>query len=109
VAAGLVHHRKLSALELISTDGIRFESHGLRDNVAQIVQFQCRGTRGGVVAPQLVVANTHLLFNPKRGDIKLAQLRVLIARLCALLESSKTPIVSIVAGDFNLEPGEVPP
>ena len=30
---------------------------------------------------RLCVATTHLLFNPKRGDIKLAQLAVLLAEL----------------------------
>lgn len=29
----------------------------------------------------LVVANTHLLFNPRRGDVKLAQVQVLLRRL----------------------------
>lgn len=32
-------------------------------------------------AARLVVANTHLLFNPKRGDIKAAQLMVLTGRV----------------------------
>lgn len=32
-------------------------------------------------AARLVVANTHLLFNPKRGDIKTAQLMVLTDRV----------------------------
>lgn len=30
-------------------------------------------------AARLVIANTHLLFNPKRGDIKTAQLMILTA------------------------------
>ena len=30
---------------------------------------------------RLCVATTHMLFNPKRGDIKLAQLAVLLAEL----------------------------
>lgn len=32
-------------------------------------------------AARLVIANTHLLFNPKRGDIKMAQLMVLTQRV----------------------------
>src|SRR3569832_822859 len=53
-----------------------------RDNVGLIVRLvfhepvgdskQCR---------RLLVANTHLLFNPARGDIKLCQLALLLARL----------------------------
>jgi hypothetical protein len=29
---------------------------------------------------QVLVANTHVLFNPKRGDVKLGQLRVILDR-----------------------------
>lgn len=32
-------------------------------------------------AARLVIANTHLLFNPKRGDIKAAQLMVLTGKV----------------------------
>lgn len=32
-------------------------------------------------AARLVIANTHLLFNPKRGDIKMAQLMMLTDRV----------------------------
>lgn len=32
-------------------------------------------------AARLVIANTHLLFNPKRGDIKTAQLMMLTGRV----------------------------
>lgn len=32
-------------------------------------------------AARLVIANTHLLFNPKRGDIKMAQLMMLTERV----------------------------
>ncbi|CAL1270362.1 unnamed protein product [Larinioides sclopetarius] len=57
----------------------------------------------------LHVATTHLLFNPKRGDIKLCQLRWLFAELERLsLKEVKGetrhyhPI--ILCGDFNIEP-----
>jgi hypothetical protein len=36
------------------------------------------------LAPLLAVANTHVLFNPKRGDIKIGQLRLLTAALARL-------------------------
>ena len=72
---------------------------------------------------KVVVANTHVLFNPRRGDIKLAQLMILLAEIdkCAYLgpspdaqhlgnlgwwDATKTehycPV--IVTGDFNMEP-----
>lgn len=36
---------------------------------------------GRSAAARLVIANTHLVFNPKRGDIKTAQLMVLTNRV----------------------------
>ena len=83
---------------------------GLKDNVALIVLLQPKFTqqqgqqgRGGRVVggfsevdhphrhlrevsdgggPDglLAIANTHVLFNPNRGDIKLGQLRVILGR-----------------------------
>ncbi|XP_071041293.1 protein angel homolog 2 isoform X2 [Parasteatoda tepidariorum] len=58
----------------------------------------------------LHVATTHLLFNPRRGEVKLCQLRLLLAELerLALKEISSDgqhhyhPI--ILCGDFNIEP-----
>lgn len=45
-----------------------------RDNVAIMVRLSAKKTR-----EKLVVANTHLLYNPKRQDVKLAQSVVLLA------------------------------
>lgn len=58
--------------------------HGLRDNVALLVLLQ---TAAGAApwptyaapgepptTPQILIANTHVLFNPKRGDIKVGPL-----------------------------------
>ncbi|CAM9846707.1 unnamed protein product, partial [Hapterophycus canaliculatus] len=72
-------------------------------------------TRRG--SARLVIANTHLLFNPKRGDIKAAQLMVLTskveryARACGETSTStrRTPKSSgadgvMICGDFNMTP-----
>lgn len=40
-----------------------------------------KGKVGGRPRRLLVVANTHLLFNPRRGDVKLAQVQMLLRRL----------------------------
>ena len=72
--------------------------HGLRDNVALLVLLEqtagpqqqswqwgtgraekSRSTEGPDQPPALLVGNTHLLFNPRRGDIKVC---VLMARRC---------------------------
>ncbi|GIL56841.1 hypothetical protein Vafri_12138, partial [Volvox africanus] len=53
------------------------------------------------------VANTHVLFNTKRGDIKLGQLRVILSALAAraLAAGPAEAVPVILAGDFNTSPG----
>jgi mRNA deadenylase 3'-5' endonuclease subunit Ccr4 len=62
---------------------------------------------------RLLVSTTHLLFNPKRGDTKLGQLRTLLCELHAqgeaaaaasLLSSPPPRIFPIVCGDLNAAP-----
>jgi len=56
----------------------------------------------------ICVANTHLLYNPCRGDVKLAQLMFLFAAIDELAGMSAEPRPKyhpmILCGDFNLEP-----
>lgn len=64
--------------------------------------------------PFIVVATTHLLYNPRRHDIKLAQLQLLFAELDRIaFDSRKANYKSsdrisyhptILTGDFNLTP-----
>lgn len=73
-----------------------------RDNVAIIARFRPVHPNNN---KKLVVATTHLLFNPRRGDIKLAQLRMLLAELRSMSlrpDSGYYPI--ILCGDFNIQP-----
>jgi hypothetical protein len=68
-----------------------------RDNVALIVKLE-----GAVGARRrLVVANTHVLFNKKRGDIKLQQAAVTIEALASMAEPGDG---IIYCGDFNTSP-----
>eukprot|EP00798_Chlamydomonas_sp_ICE-L_P012771 gene12771-16025_t len=63
----------------------------------------------------LLVANTHVLFNTKRGDIKLGQLRVTLSRMAALCQAAAKSAAEnggadlqvhpIFCGDFNATPG----
>ena len=54
---------------------------------------------------QFCVATTHLLFNPKAGDIKLAQLSVLLAELHQMcLAPDSSLCASVLCGDFNCLP-----
>lgn len=56
----------------------------------------------------ICVANTHLLYNPGRGDVKLAQLMFLFAAIDEVAGTSAEPRPKhhpvILCGDLNLEP-----
>ncbi|XP_038045877.1 protein angel homolog 2-like [Patiria miniata] len=86
-----------------------------RDNVGIIALLRAKGLPEDE-APRLCVATTHLLYNPKRGDIKLAQLGVLLAevdRMAAAVsplskrsQQQQNPLYHpiILCGDFNSLP-----
>ncbi|KAK9842562.1 hypothetical protein WJX81_006229 [Elliptochloris bilobata] len=63
------------------------------------------GGGAGAQAPLLLVGNTHLLFNPRRGDIKVAQARVILNRMAALRAAAGRHVLAMLAGDFNSAPG----
>ncbi|RHY36020.1 hypothetical protein DYB34_000058 [Aphanomyces astaci] len=65
-----------------------------RHNVALALSLTYKPTKDTVV-----VATTHILFNPRRGDVKLAQMQLLLSTLHAL----NIPHV-ILCGDFNVTP-----
>ncbi|KAL0118890.1 hypothetical protein PUN28_009488 [Cardiocondyla obscurior] len=76
-----------------------------RDNVGIIAKLALRDNP----ETQIVIATTHLLYNPKRNDVRLAQIQLLLAEIerIAFIDNTMTgpkylPI--ILAGDFNLEP-----
>lgn len=53
-----------------------------------------------------VVSTTHLLFNPKRHDIRLAQIQVLLAELDRVARNEVNPrqtVPIILTGDFNIQ------
>ena len=69
-----------------------------RDNVGLLLKLT---PVSGSFSP-LVIANTHLLYNPKRGDIRLCQTAMLLAEIDRLRSDSSTPV--ILTGDLNSEP-----
>uniref|UniRef100_A0A673BDT4 Angel homolog 1 (Drosophila) n=1 Tax=Sphaeramia orbicularis TaxID=375764 RepID=A0A673BDT4_9TELE len=81
-----------------------------RHNVAIIVVLQPLVIQDSEVlakGPPLCVANTHLLFNPGRGDVKLAQLAILLAEIDVVVKSCKAKgehCNIILCGDFNSVP-----
>ncbi|XP_059212328.1 protein angel homolog 2 isoform X2 [Centropristis striata] len=104
---------KTSRLSLLSSNPVEYFRRGDalldRDNVGQVLLLQPNDAAAPADPSDpssfICVANTHLLYNPRRGDIKLAQLAILLAeinRLSRLPDGSTNPVV--VCGDFNSTP-----
>ena len=79
-----------------------------KDNVGIVLLLKAN-TPDQAENPFICVANTHLLFNKKRGDIKLAQLAYLFAVINELAvlsqdDHSKTHCPVILCGDLNSLP-----
>eukprot|EP00892_Ulva_mutabilis_P011453 jgi/Ulvmu1/8680/UM047_0020.1 len=91
-----------------SQQAISMRELDLSDNAAQVVRlsFMPNACRAGV--PDVVVGNIHVLFNHKRGDIKLGQARTLIDTLHTTAQGaaqeSGCECFAIAAGDFNSTP-----
>ncbi|NXP26143.1 ANGE1 protein, partial [Scytalopus superciliaris] len=102
---------KHSRFQLISLSPVEYFRPGLdilnRDNVGLVLLLQPvlpEGLGLKAVSP-LCVANTHVLFNPRRGDIKLAQVALLLAeidKIARTTEGSYYPV--ILCGDLNSVP-----
>lgn len=98
---------KLSRFTLVSSHAVEFYRRGIplmdRDNVGLVVNLRAVDLRG---SEQIIcVATTHLLYNPRRGDIKLAQLALLMAEISQVAQmddGSTCPVV--LCGDFNSVP-----
>lgn len=96
---------KTSRLSLLSSNPVEFFRRGDalldRDNVGLVVCL----SPSSDPASSICVANTHLLYNPRRGDIKLAQLAILLAevnRVSRLPDGSTNPV--LLCGDLNSTP-----
>ncbi|XP_076011216.1 protein angel homolog 2 isoform X2 [Genypterus blacodes] len=101
---------RTSRLSLLSSNPIEYFRPGDalldRDNVGLVLLLKPNDAAGqSDPSACICVANTHLLYNPRRGDIKLAQLAILLAeigRLSRLPDGSNNPVV--LCGDFNSTP-----
>ncbi|XP_036058422.1 protein angel homolog 2 isoform X1 [Onychomys torridus] len=99
---------KHSKFSLLSVNPVEFCRRDIplldRDNIGLVLLLQPKIARAA--SPSLCVANTHLLYNPRRGDIKLTQLAMLLAEISSVAhrkDGSFCPI--IMCGDFNSVPG----
>ncbi|VDK84666.1 unnamed protein product [Onchocerca ochengi] len=89
----LLHYRCIEYF--VNTDSVLD-----RDDVGQLIRL--KDMRSG---REFCIANTHLLFNKRRGDVKLAQLAVLFANIdkeCGPESGQECPY--ILCGDFNIQP-----
>uniref|UniRef100_A0A3B4BYL9 Endonuclease/exonuclease/phosphatase domain-containing protein n=1 Tax=Pygocentrus nattereri TaxID=42514 RepID=A0A3B4BYL9_PYGNA len=79
-----------------------------RDNVGIVLLLQPISEHGeGLQFSPICVANTHLLFNPRRGDVKLAQLAIVLAEIDSVVKQCKTKgsdCEVILCGDLNSLP-----
>lgn len=88
------------------TGSRKARGHRRSKGVAAAVAAAAEGT-ASLYGQFVAVANTHVLFNPKRGDIKLAQLRLLLHHLQVRVVGSRwsdCPIVSLAVRLFSLQP-----
>ncbi|XP_078168833.1 DNAse I-like superfamily protein isoform X2 [Carex rostrata] len=102
---------RTNRFKLLHHEYIEFRPLGLRDNVAQICVLESvvqrtsenDSTSTGTSSSRVVVCNIHVLFNPKRGDIKLGQVRTLIDQALTVSKGwGDAPVV--LCGDFNATP-----
>ncbi|KAL7182003.1 hypothetical protein ACSBR1_040840 [Camellia fascicularis] len=101
---------RISRFKLLHEECIEFNKLGLRDNVAQICVLESLNKNDNKDMPlrltgsnKVVICNIHVLFNPKRGEIKLGQIRVLLDRAHAVSKLwDDAPVV--LCGDFNCTP-----
>jgi protein angel len=75
-----------------------------RDNVGLVAKFEIPVS--GQRSAAFCLATTHLLFNPKAGEVKLAQMVCLLAELDRLATppSGKPRLACIMCGDLNSLP-----
>ncbi|KAF5188067.1 Carbon catabolite repressor protein 4-like protein [Thalictrum thalictroides] len=105
---------RTARFRLVHEESIEYNKHELRDNVAQICVLESRSQNSADIrsdslpqssdgANQVVICNTHVLYNPRRGEIKLGQVRVLLDRAHAVSKLwNDSPV--IICGDFNCTP-----
>ncbi|KAA8521485.1 hypothetical protein F0562_012158 [Nyssa sinensis] len=104
---------RVSRFKLLHEECIEFNKLGLRDNVAQICvlelvhqnddKYTSALPTSSSGSNKVVICNIHVLYNPKRGEIKLGQIRVLLERSHAVSKLwDDAPVV--LCGDFNCTP-----
>ncbi|GJQ65530.1 hypothetical protein Trydic_g7631 [Trypoxylus dichotomus] len=75
-----------------------------RDNVGIVATFAPKDNMNA----EFIVATTHLLYNPRRNDVRLAQAQVLLAEIDRMAyrhkQSGSNYVPVILTGDLNADP-----
>ncbi|XP_031703556.1 protein angel homolog 1 isoform X2 [Anarrhichthys ocellatus] len=101
--SGCFSEVSVTALEFFRPDVGLLDRH----NVGIVLLLRPMVIKGSEVKAKglpLCVANTHLLFNPRRGDVKLAQFAIMLAEIDRVVKSCKAngeDCNLILCGDFN--------
>lgn len=99
---GLLLMYRSDMFNLVEFANVEFFQSGIellsRDNVAIIVKLSLKDSP----ETQVVIATTHLLYNPKRNDVRLGQVQILMAELerIAFVEST-TYVCTISMANFE--------
>ncbi|XP_039481797.1 protein angel [Drosophila santomea] len=95
-----------SKFELLDHQAVELHDQAVallnRDNVALFARFRFRKQQER--QKEFVVATTHLLYNPKRSDVRCAQ----VGRILEQLHSFSTDTPIVLTGDFNSQPDSSP-
>lgn len=99
---GLAMFWRMNRFSAEAFKDLNFAPMNLKDNVCQLTVLRSKEQ----CSVALLVANIHVLFNPKRGDIKLAQVRTMLESAHSLVAGRPTgPCPVVVCGDFNSAAG----
>ena len=76
----------------------------MKDNIAVVVILEFKDTK-----QRIIVANTHIHWNPEYSDVKLIQTQIFLEELTKIREKYKAlqnniDLPMIVCGDFNSTP-----
>ncbi|KAJ6646899.1 Protein angel like 2 [Pseudolycoriella hygida] len=101
-------------MELVAEQSVEYFQPNVsvlnRPNVAIIAKFRLKTNP----ASEIVIATTHLLYNPRRQDVRLAQVQLLLSEIDRIAfrgeneqhQVEYSPV--ILTGDFNFQPGSAP-
>ena len=102
--------RRYSGLRLVCLERCLFHRYGLKNNVGLLCVLALPVPRGAAAGrrTRVVVGNTHVAFSPKRGDVKLGQVRTLVEAAHAVARGPAAgggaPLPVVLGGDFNSTP-----